>query len=311
MVEIKEFISQIKAMEPILNPQVFDRDDYIYQIKWDGVRIMAGVSGSKVILINKRGNFRTAQYPELQNLPHFIKAESLVLDGEIVVLREGKPSFPAVMQRDACRNEMRCDFLSKTLPVIYMVFDILYLNGQDLRFFSLVERSSWLVEQLKECPFIHVVESFPQGSTLLEAVDRNGLEGIVAKKKDSIYIPGKSHSAWYKTKCLRTLECLVAGYTLRENKVNSLLLGIWQGERLVCVGKAANGLSNEDLERLNEELPRWEVKESPFGELLSPEVHYVEVKLAVLVEFLEWTDAMALRFPVIKGFISCADIDKV
>jgi bifunctional non-homologous end joining protein LigD len=311
MGEIKEFINRIKAMEPLLNPRVFDRDDYIYQIKWDGVRIIAVISGQEVILINKRGNFRTMQYPELQKLPSFITAESLVLDGEVVALREGKPSFPAVMHRDACKNKMRCEFLSKTQPIVYMVFDILYLNGRDLRFLSLMERNSQLVEVIKECPFMHRVESFPRGSTLLTAADQAGLEGIVAKQKDSYYLPGKKHSAWYKTKCLRTLKCLVAGYTLRENKVKSLLLGIWQDKKLVYVGKAANGLNTEDLERLTAELPRWEVEDSPFGEPLSPEIHYVEPKMGVLVEFLEWTDALVLRFPVIKGFINGADIDEV
>lgn len=306
---MEAFLGEIKTMDPIIREDAFDSEDFLYQVKWDGVRILAAISGESVYLRNKRGNQRTEQYPELQSLTGILGVKNAVLDGEIVVLREGKPSFPGVMQRDRCSTASSIAHVSKTLPISYMVFDLLYLNGRDLRKESLVERTSKMDELFDNQEYLHQVESLSEGKTLFEAVRSAGLEGIVAKRKTSLYSPGKNHSDWYKIKCLRTQNCLVGGYTLRGNQVNALLLGVVREGKLTFAGKAANGLSSEHLKMLSEELPRLEVVTSPFAERPQRNHHYIEPRLAVLVEFLEWTESLHLRFPVIKAFITATYID--
>ncbi len=306
---MENFLNNCKTMEPIKRDEVLDRDDFLYQVKWDGVRILAGITDEKVSLINKRGNERTGQFPELQSLPRLIRADSVVLDGEIVVLRDGKPSFPAVMQRDRASQPATISLLTRTLPVAYMVFDLLYLNGQDLRGKGLLERISLLAELFTDQDYLYQVQSFTEGSTLFEAVKNAALEGIVTKRKNSCYRPGKQHQDWYKIKCLRRQKCLVGGYTIRGLQVNSLLLGVYREGKLRFAGKAANGLNSEHWQMLSEQLPGLEISNSPFADPTPKEAHYIQPQLAVLVEFLEWTDSLQLRFPVIKSFISATELE--
>ena len=302
-------LKNYKAMEPIKRDQVWDSDGFLYQVKWDGIRILAGIAGPKVSLINKRGHERTGQFPELQSLPGFIRADSAILDGEIVVLREGKPSFPAVMQRDRACQPATIGLLTRTLPVSYMVFDVLYLNGQDLRGKCLSERISLLAELFQDQDYLNQVQSFAEGSSLFEAVKKADLEGIVAKRKNSLYSPGKQHQDWYKVKCLRRQNCLVGGYTLRGQQVNSLLLGVFREGKLSFAGKAANGLNSDHWQMLSAQLPGLEISHSPFADPAPKEAHFIQPQLAVLIEFLEWTDALQLRFPVIKSFINATELE--
>ena len=302
------FLGEIKTMDPIIREDAFDSEDFLYQVKWDGVRILTAISGDTVFLRNKRGNKRTEQYPELQSLAKLPGVKNAVLDGEVVLLREGKPSFAGVMQRDRLKTASSIAH-GKALPISYMVFDLLYLNGRDLRKESLLERTSQLTELIDNQEYLHQVESFSKGKILFESVRSIGLEGIVAKRKTSLYGIGKSHHDWYKIKCLQTQNCLVGGYTTRGNQVNALLLGVISDGKLSFAGKAANGLSSAHLTTLSEELPGLEVSKSPFAEQPQRDHHYIEPRLAVLVEFLEWTDSLHLRFPVIKAFLDATDTD--
>lgn len=296
-------------MEPIQRTEVFDSEDFVYQVKWDGVRILAGMAGDQVHLINKKGNERTLQFPELQQLPELVKADRVVLDGEIIVLREGKPSFPAVMRRDRTASPLTIELFTKTLPITYMVFDLLYLNGQDLRDKPLLERIALLTDLFADHDYLNQVQRFSEGSSLFAAVQNAGLEGIVAKHKNSAYHPGKKHKDWYKIKCQQSQKCLVGGYTLRGNQVNSLLLGVFREDQLCFAGKAANGLNAAHWQMLTAQLPSLEISRSPFADATPKGVHYVQPQLAVQVVFLEWTDALQLRFPVIKSFISATESD--
>lgn len=306
---MENLLKEYKAMEPIKRDDVFDREDFLYQIKWDGVRVLAGVADSKASLINKRGNLRTVQFPELQSLPELIAAHSAILDGEIVVLRDGKPNFSAVMQRDRTTNPTAINLLSGTLPVAYMVFDILYLNGEDLRNQPLSNRIALLPQLFTDRDYLYQVQSFPRGSTLFEAVKNADLEGMVAKRKNSLYYPGKQHQDWYKIKCLRHQNCLVGGYTLRGQQVNSLLLGVLREGKLSYAGKAANGLNTEQWQVLSRELPGLKISHSPFADPVPPNTYFIKPQLAVQVEFLEWTDSLQFRFPVIKSFINPIESD--
>ena len=295
-----------KAMEPVLCPEAFDSEEFLFQVKWDGIRILA-VIDNKTRLINKHMRDKTAQYPELQNLGGSLSVSSAVLDGEVVVLKDGQPSFPSIIRRDKA-NIQNVHYLKALLPVDYMVFDLLYLDGQDLRSKPIEHRLELLQPLITNQANLHPVEDFLAGKSLFAAVLNMGMEGIVAKKKGSRYSPGKSHQDWLKVKCRRTQTCLLGGYTLRGKLVNSLLLGVFRDGSLFYVGRAGSGLTAAQQEILSKQLPPLKINDSPFVNLPSSRkgYHYVRPLMGVLIEYLEWTEDLNLRNPVIKGFI---DID--
>lgn len=290
-------------MEPLASLELPLGRDYLYQVKWDGIRIIAVLNNGKVRLFNKHLQERTSQYPELHDLTHRIKAQTVVLDGEIVVLRNGKPSFPDVMRRANCANAQTGQ-MPRSYPIEYMLFDLLYLDGENLMNLPLSDRQFNLHNIVAEKDYLHLVENFPDGQALFKAVESMEMEGVVAKKTRSTYIQGKKHQFWFKIKCLRRQNCLMGGFTLRGRLVNSLLLGAYRDGALYYIGKASNGLDVNQQEILAQQLPALEISESPFANLSrkTPEIHFAKPELGIEVEFLEWTDDLKLRSPVIKNF---------
>lgn len=292
-------------MEPVVHDKIFDREDFTYQVKWDGVRMLAYVNHNSVELINKKLNNRTLQYPELQILASLLPGRKVILDGEIVAFKDSKPSFPTVMRRDNSRSERIIKLLLQELPVNYIIFDLLWDGDDDLRTVPLINRKERLQELLQpdSDPVIHLIEDFPNGSSLFSAIQAQNLEGIVAKRKSSHYLPGKKHRDWLKIKYRRQQTCVIGGYTLRNKVVNSLLLGVYQDENLHYVGRAGSGLSESAWQEMTSKLEALQVSNSPFIDFssrLAREVHFVEPCLTVTVEFAEWTENMHLRSPVIK-----------
>ncbi len=292
----------IRPMEPISYPEAFDSSDYVYQVKWDGVRMLSYIDGNEVRLINKKLNPRTVQYPELQQLPEFLTSDRVILDGEIIVLKDGKPSFPSVMKRDQTSNAKTISYLCGLLPINYMVFDILFLNKSSLTAAPYLERAALLADTVDfSSPPLHLVENFSQGKNLFEAVRNKDLEGIVAKKKNSLYIAGKQHRDWFKIKYRRSINCVIGGYTLRSSRVNSLLLGIYQNEKLIYIGRSGSGLSERNKDLLSARLGEINSSLSPFSiNTEVPPAIYTRPLLTVRVEYAEWTENMHLRSPVIK-----------
>ncbi|MGI5922010.1 MAG: non-homologous end-joining DNA ligase [Syntrophomonadaceae bacterium] len=293
------------VMEPVLHPEPFDDPDFIYQVKWDGVRILSFIKQNGVQLWNKRNHERSVQYPELQALDRQIKGWQAILDGEVVVLKNGKPSFPAVMRRDRSANQPTIEYMQKLLPIDYMVFDILSYEGKELLDYPLDYRQKLLADVLEPGERVHLVDNFSQGTGLFEAIKAQDLEGVVAKKPSSRYISGKHHKAWFKIKYRRQQNCVVGGYTLRGVTINSLLLGVFQDGRLMYCGKAGTGLNSAEWDELSRQLPHLEINASPFANLTEPGrgFHFVIPQLAVKVEFAEWSEDIQLRSPVIKGFV--------
>lgn len=293
----------IIPMEPIMREQVFDSEDFIYQLKWDGVRMLAYSGKNQVELINKRLNNRTAQYPELQVLSSLLNGRQVVLDGEIVAFKDSRVSFPAVMRRDNARSERSIAMLLKEVPVSYIVFDLLWDKDKDLRNLALMERKQRLQELLTPHEGIHIIEDFPSGSSLFTAVQAANLEGIVAKRKVSSYLAGKKHREWFKIKNRRRQTCVIGGYTMRNNIANSLLLGMYEEESLHYIGRASSGLSENDWKELHSLLSSLHSDKAPFVSLpskIARESYFVKPDLVVDVEFAEWTENMHLRSPVIK-----------
>lgn len=299
----------ILPMEPLPCGQIFDDPDFIYQVKWDGVRMLAYLENGRVRLINRRQHDRTRQYPELQLLTDHVKGKGWVLDGELVVMQEERPSFPAIMRRDNCRLETNIKNASRNLPVSYMIFDLIYHGNRDLRTMPLLQRCQLMSQVITPSPQygFHLVENFASGTQLYQAVQLHRLEGVVAKKADSIYAPAKKHRCWYKIKYRRRSACVAGGYTTRGGQVNALLLGMYQDHDLIYVGKVGSGLNTCAWQQLNHQLPTMARQQSPFINLpgsLRKTAFFLEPLLIVDIEYSEWTPNLTLRSPVIKGFLN-------
>ncbi len=252
----------LQPMEPVIWQNPFDDPDWQFEIKWDGLRCLAYAEDGEVRLYGRRGTNWTARFPELCA---GLKGCGEVLDGELVVLKDGRPSFPAVMHR-LYRSEG---------PVHYMVFDCLAAGGQDLRSQPLALRQEKLLA-LPASPLVHRVEPVAgAGRALYEVARESGLEGVVAKRRDAPYESGKSE-LWRKIKCWRQLRCVVLDLEERKGEIRSVRLGAEQDGQIVPVGSVGNIAKGTQLE-LRRAMAR--------GRTL------------VDVAYLDWTEDGSLRHP--------------
>lgn len=293
----------IVPMEPAAVREPFDDPAFLYQVKWDGVRLLAFSEGGTVHLQNRRLRLRDGFYPELDGLPRLLKKDGVVLDGEVVAFAQGKPSFPLVLRREQVTSPARVRELLRSVPVTYLVFDLLYLGGEPLLKLPLHARQEKLACVLRPDGAIQLVESFPLGSKLFAAVKEQGLEGIVAKRRDSPYLPGAKSRDWLKVKVRRRQLCLVGGYSVKGKRLQSLLVGAWRGADLIYLGRVGTGLKAQEWDLLAKALEELAVPECPFaGCPQSPSYRWVRPVLPVWVEFSEWTEDLHLRAPSVVGF---------
>jgi bifunctional non-homologous end joining protein LigD len=291
----------------------FDDPAWLFEIKWDGYRAVAFIDQGKLRLVSRNQNDLTAQYAELRDLPRFVKARSAVIDGEIVALDEqGRPSFSLMQQRTGFRpGKSRLPGVSG-IPVVYYAFDLLYLDGYDLRRVPLEQRKRLLAEHLTAGPVARYSDHYEgNGKALLEAARAKGLEGIVAKRRASVYEEKRS-SDWRKIKIMRRVECVIGGYTDPEGSrdhLGSIVLGLYDSKRrLIPVGQAGSGFDQRSLRDVWERLQKLATEKDPFyGEVDSPRrVHFVRPELVAEIQFTEWTHETAetspkLRAPVFLG----------
>ncbi|NLY38726.1 MAG: DNA ligase [Firmicutes bacterium] len=297
------FFQLIRPMEPVSAPKPFDSDAHYFQVKWDGVRMLVFKEGSAIRLQNRKGNPRTAQYPELQSLARLIKATDALLDGEIVVLKSGKPSFARVLRRDLAGRESVIKALSSQMPCTYCVFDLLYIDGKDLSRLPLKERLQILAGSVTAEKPLYLNDNFPSGLELYRQVVEMELEGIVAKKKESPYVFGVKSDYWLKIKPRRRLLCVVGGVTVQQGTVGSLLLGAYQDGRLLYLGRAGSGLTGNDLKLLKAYAAREAAGKPPFiNPPAGKNILWLEPRLTAMIEFAEWTADLRLRAPVVIGF---------
>ncbi len=297
--------TKFSPMEPVSWPAPFNDPGFVHQLKWDGIRIIAEVRGDEVVLRTRRGGVRTETYPELRVLSRILKGEAAVLDGEAVVLdEEGCPSFGRILRRDQTRRVTAA--LRRDLPVQYVVFDVLLLDGESLLDRPFAERQEILAGILPEEAPVAICRSLPDGVELFKATGRLGLEGIVSKELAGRYHPGRKHPTWRKVKHFRRLEAVVGGVVLKRGRANALLLGLYSGRNLVYIGRAATGLSERDLTVLTGMARTHAAGRSPFKNTPAAgrglEVAWLETPLTARVRFIGWTDQGRLRNPVLEGF---------
>lgn len=303
------------AIHPMLATSVdqpFDDPEWLFEIKWDGYRAVAFIAQGKVRLVSRNQNDLTAQYPELQGVPSFIKAETAILDGEIAALDEqGRSSFSLMQQRTGIRQGGRRAAPRQNIPVLYYLFDLLYLDGYDLRRVSLEERKELLAKIISLHGPVRYSDHFSQGKALFDVARQKGLEGILAKRRNSVYEERRTRE-WLKIKITQTVDCVIGGYTNPEGSrdyFGSIVLGLYdkKGE-LIHIGQAGTGFDQAMLKTIWQMLKKLETKRSPFPQGVEAlrEVHWVKPQLVAEIKFSEWTHetgegGMKLRAPVFMG----------
>jgi DNA ligase D-like protein (predicted ligase) len=293
---------EMDPVKPMLavSGQPFNRAGWIFEPKIDGTRCITAVS-KEVRLQNRRLVDITYRYPEVaEALVH--SARECVLDGEITVFVKGRPSFRALAERDHQMERMKIDYLSRAMPVSYVVFDILYAKGKSVMDLPLRERKEILHEELEEGEIVSIVDSFPEkGEDYFQAALKMGIEGVVAKRLDSRYLPGIRSQDWIKIKKSLTIDLVVGGYIPgngdREQYFGGLLMGAYDHGQLVYVGRVGSGFALAELQEITSHfLPRIQ---SPFSNPpTTPDVKWVEPNLVVEVTALEVTHDGHLRAPV-------------
>ncbi len=283
-----------------------DDPDWLFEIKWDGYRAIAFIRDDKVRLVSRNQNDLSAQYTELTDLSRFVKTEAAVLDGEIVALDEtGRSSFSLMQQRTGIRQGGR-RAARADVPVLYYAFDLLYLDGYDLRRVPLEQRKATLAQVLIPGGSLRYSDHFDQGVALLEAAKQQGLEGILAKRRSSFYEERRSHE-WLKIKITQTLDCVVGGYTEPEGSrryFGSIVLGLYDKKKnLIHVGQAGSGFDQRTLEEVWRRLEPLTTNKNPFHGKVEAlrEVHWVKPELVAEIKFSEWTHESAETGPKLRA----------
>ncbi len=282
-------------------------EEWLFEVKWDGVRALAFLENEGVRLVSRSGNRCERQYPELAVMPHHLAAASAILDGEIAVLDEkGVSRFHLIQPRIANSDPNSIAHLSRSSPVVYFVFDLLYLDGYDLRDVPLAERRELLERVLTAGGNVRISEAFPgAGETLLEAARENGLEGIVAKHARSRYESRRSRD-WLKIKITGEQEFVIGGFTAPQGgreHFGALVLGVHDEGSLRWVGNAGTGFDQKLLAALHARLAKLVTPNCPFGERPKPDrgITWVKPQLVAQVRFSNWTPEGRLRAPVFVG----------
>src|SRR5208283_2399631 len=245
----------------------FSGKDWIFEVKWDGFRAIAYVD-KDLSLKSRNGKELKQNFPELSELQQL--SSNVVVDGEIVVLREGKPDFQSLLKRGQAVSEVEIKRQTMRAPVIYVVFDILERDGKPLTNLLLMERKKVLKESISDGENV-VVSDFieEKGEAYYQSALDKGLEGVMAKRKDSRYEEGMRTGSWLKIKKLRTCDCVIFGYTRgaqsRGETFGALLLGVYdKAGRTVYMGKVGTGFSEEMLRVLIDKFEKLKTDVAPF-----------------------------------------------
>ena len=303
--KVKEKIKPMTATSVTAVPR---EPGWGFEVKWDGIRAISFVEGGEVCLQSRNLLDVTSQYPEVGELAKARPDLDVVLDGEIVAPDEnGRPQFSRLQQRMHQTSPTVVNAQMKAFPVSYMVFDILYRDGESTMGLPYVERRT-LLESLDlsgpwwHTPGYHVGD----GETVLAASKAQGLEGVVAKRLNSTYEPGRRSRAWLKIKNKNRQEFVIGGWSPgtgnRAGHFGALLLGYYDRDRLVYAGHVGTGFTRQTLDDLLRRLEALRRSTPPFDPAPKvPGAVWVEPELVCEVEFTEWTNDGVLRHPAFKG----------
>jgi bifunctional non-homologous end joining protein LigD len=290
-------------------PPAKDDDKWSYEVKWDGVRALVAVDGGRLTLTSRNGNDVTSHYPELRGLGLQLGSRQALLDAEIVAFNaEGRSDFGMLQARMHVGKPGAA--LQRSTPVQLMVFDVLQLEGASLLDRTYDDRRGVLEGLGLQGDHWSVPPAFAGGGeALLDATRQQGLEGILAKKRDSKYLPGRRSDCWLKVKHIRRTSAVIAGWKPgeggRAGRIGSLLLGVQGPKGLEYAGHVGTGFTGATLKMLGDKLEPLRRDDSPFATPV-PRMHakdavWVEPELVAEVDYTEWTKDGRLRHPSYKG----------
>lgn len=299
---------KISPMLATLGTLPKDESRFGFEVKWDGVRSLAYVEGGRVRLVSRTGRDITGIYPEIRGLGAALASRPAVLDGELVALdADGRPDFQRLQHRMGVGSAAEVRRRMREVPVTYIVFDVLHLDGHSLMEQPYSKRREALEAlQLEgpawQTPAHHVGE----GSALLAAVTRAALEGVMAKRLDSAYLAGRRSSSWIKIKAQRRQEFVIGGWAEgRAHAIGALLVGYFDAkppDMLRYAGRVGTGFTQNALTDIENRLRPLEIAATPFsGPVRGGQVHFVQPVLVCEVAFTEWTRSGTLRHPAFKG----------
>jgi len=294
--------AKVEPMLATLADRPFSDPNWLFEIKWDGVRALARTENGDLTLLARAGGDITKRYPELASLPEALAAHEAILDGEIVALdARGHSDFERLQERMHVRAPS--EHLVTQIPVVYFVFDLLYCDGYDLRKSPLLERKQLLSRVMHASGrFRYSDHQLEKGKELFELAEKNGLEGILAKRTDSPYVSERS-PYWVKLKVTQTVDAVVGGWTEPRTPAlsfGSLLLGLYEGKKLRFIGHVGSGFDAKKQKELSGRLKELAAPACPFESVpvTNEKPSWVSPELVARVKFSGWTDEHALRHPV-------------
>ncbi|HEY0493500.1 MAG TPA: DNA ligase D [Candidatus Dormibacteraeota bacterium] len=300
-----------KSLDPMkahLVNEAFDDERWLFEVKWDGIRLVSFIDDGKLSLQTRAGRSVDAEYPQLQGIPRLVSARQAILDGEVVVVdEEGRPSFQLLQNRG---KEER--------PMQYVVFDVVYMDGQRLYGVPLEDRKRLLRNVVREGGVIKYSEHvLGEGKAFYQAAKQKRLEGIVAKLRDSTYQPGVRSSSWLKIKAVNEQEVVIGGFTEPRNSrkhFGAILVGVYDDGQFVYTGHTGGGFDEKTLASVHKLMKPLIVKSSPFAgkpPKTNEKPTWVRPELVAEVKFAEWTRDGLMRQPVFLGMRDDVDPKKV
>lgn len=289
--------------------RAFSREGWLFELKWDGVRAIAAVDGQSLRLAGRSGRDETSRYPEVTALTAALRGHRAIVDGEIVVLDgDGRPSFQRLQSRINVTRDADVRRAMRDHPATFVVFDLLWLDGRDLADTSLRIRKKTLKDVLKETDGVlytdHVEED---GEGFFAAVSQRGIEGMIGKRADSTYQPGRRSHDWVKVKAWQTQSCVIGGWTggrgRRAKQLGALILGVHEGDRLLHCGQVGTGFDETMLRSLHNRLGGLVTDQCAFSPIprTSEPASWVRPELVGEVRHAGWTKQGILRHPAFVG----------
>ena len=283
--------------QPMLLKEIdepFDSSNYIYEMKFDGIRAIVFATPNEVVIQSRNKQDLTYLFPELQDIKNLVKGK-VIFDGEIVAFDKDKPSFNKLQQRNRLKNKSTIKSQSIDNPVVFVCFDILY-QDEDLTNLTLIKRKKILDKYLDNDVFIKTKYINEEGINLFKKIKKLGLEGIVAKDKNSTYDINERSNNWIKIKNIKMEDFVIGGYTNNKNNTVSLILGEKRNNKLYYVGKVVMSKKKEIYEKLK----KFKNKKSVFADYNEQGIYYIDDNIICEIEYLERTKSNHLRHPVFR-----------
>jgi DNA ligase D-like protein (predicted ligase) len=285
--------------------QPFDSSEYTYEIKWDGYRCLMFLNG-KTRIQSRNLKDISHVFPELLDLQRKVKPSDSLLDGEIIALRDGRPSFLELQKRAQLTNPQHIKAAVNSISIVYVVFDLLYFNGRPIFGEPIETRRSLLVDNfngIDELIVANFVEN--QGIAYFNSITELKLEGVIAKQKGSLYFPGRRVKNWLKFKRKKFGNFIICGYLIkptRRGDLSSLILGAYEQNQLKPFGLVGTGFTLSELDILQHQLKKITSPVCPFTgtELKQKNVQWTDPVIVCQIEYLELTDDHSLRHPSFK-----------